>query len=125
MRSRCPTKLPWLACTLAFACAGPTLAQPLPLSFEASPDMYKIAAQSDTTRLIEATWKPGQRDKAHRHPANLWYVLTPCSLRFHTPDGVRDITLTPGRSGAQPAVQNHEVENVGQADCRMLMIEPK
>lgn len=39
-------------------------------SFIASPDVYKATAESGDTRVILATWKPGQRDEWQSHPAN-------------------------------------------------------
>lgn len=37
-------------------------------SYVASPDVYKVIAESNNTRVILATWKPGQRDAWHSHP---------------------------------------------------------
>ena len=33
-----------------------------------SPDVYKVIAENNNTRVIPATWKPGQRDEWHSHP---------------------------------------------------------
>ena len=45
-----------------------TMAQDAPIAPEASPDVYKILAENDQMRVIEATWKPGQKDNFHSHP---------------------------------------------------------
>ena len=116
--------LVWLVCACA-AYSAAAVAQPVPLSFRASPDVYKVAAENDQHRMIEGTWKPGQRDKAHGHPAYFFYWLTPCTLRFHSPVGARDVTIAAGRAGHADAVPTHEVENIGPADCKVLMFEPK
>ena len=111
---------------LALGAGGTALAQSTELSFKASPDVYKVAAENDQYRVIEAKWKPGQRDKMHSHPAHLYYWLTPCTVRWYLPDGsTRDVTVESGRSGSSPAVAAHEVQNIGKTACTILMFEPK
>jgi len=36
--------------------------------YKASPDVYKVIAESDEVRVILATWPPGAKDKMHSHP---------------------------------------------------------
>ena len=94
--------------------------------FKASPDVYKVVAENDQYRVIEAKWKPGQRDKMHSHPAHLYYWVTPCTIRWYLPDGkTRDVTVESGRAGTGQPVAAHEVENLTKADCTILMFEPK
>lgn len=93
------------ALSLGLLALGPAHAQTLPRSFVASPEIYKVLAQNDQYKVIAVTWKPGQKDALHAHPANAVYYLTDCSLRIYAPDGSpRD---------AQP-----------KADCRLVMFEP-
>lgn len=106
--------------------AGPLRAQTLPRSYEASPDVYKLAAESEQMRIIKVVWKPGQKDKFHSHPAAGTYFLTACSLRFEFPDGSkRDSVQTAGTASARPPIASHAVENIGQADCELVMFERK
>lgn len=58
---------------LAVLASGSALAQGLPRSFEASPDIYKVIAEDTRYRIIAVTWKPGQRDQLHSHPASAVY----------------------------------------------------
>ena len=77
------------ACALAaFGVAGTSMAQFVGRDFIASPGVYKVVAENDQYRIVEGTWKPGQRDQIHSHPAMLWYWTTDCSIRFHQPDGM-------------------------------------
>lgn len=47
-------------CTLLMT--GPfALAKDAPPSYKAFPEVYKLVGESDQFRVIEATWKPGQR----------------------------------------------------------------
>jgi len=114
-----------LATSLALA-AGMAMAQPVPLSFQASPDIYKVLAESDQFRVVEVNWKPGQRDVAHGHPAAASYFVTDCTLRFFNPDGTtRDGNRPAGHGAVQKPIVSHEVQNVGNADCRLIMFEMK
>ena len=100
-------------------------AQELPRSFVASPDIYKVIAQDAQFKVIAVTWKPGQKDVAHSHPANAVYYLTDCSLRLHAPDGTsRDVQPRAGSAIVQRPIPGHVLENIGTADCRLIMFEP-
>ncbi len=116
------------ACGMALGLAGggSLQAQTVEASFKASPEVYKVIAENDGFRLIQATWKPGQRDAMHSHPANLHYWLTPCTIRWHMPDGsTRDNNPAAGQAGSGQPVIAHSVENISKSDCTILMIEPK
>jgi hypothetical protein len=58
-----------------------------PRAYVASPEVYQVIAQDDETKVILATWKPGQRDQWHSHPPRAEYFLTGCEARVHTPEG--------------------------------------
>lgn len=115
-----------LAGVLFTSLAGTSLSQTVAADYVASPDVYKVAAEDDRYRMVEGTWKPGQRDAFHSHPAALFYWVTPCSLRFHLPDGtVRDAKVLAGQAGSQIAVASHSVENTSKSECKVVMLEPK
>jgi quercetin dioxygenase-like cupin family protein len=106
----------------AVACLAQTAAP----DFTASPDIYRVRAENDKFRVIEAIWKPGQRDQFHSHPTKSTYWVTDCSARFHRPDGsTYNMTFSAGTSGIEPPVDSHSVENVGQSDCKAVMFELK
>lgn len=114
-----------LSIALLLAPAGAAQAQPLPRSFAASPDIYKVIAQNEQYKVIAVTWKPGQKDVLHSHPANAVYYLTDCSLRIHAPDGSsRDAQPRAGAAIVQAPIPGHVLENVGGTDCRLVMFEP-
>ena len=76
----------WLLAAGGLGLSGQAIAQGQPRSFEASPDVYKVIAQNDTYKVIEVTWKPGQRDQMHSHPASAVYYLTDCTCLLYTSD---------------------------------------
>ena len=97
----------------------------LPRSYVASPDIYKVLAQNDQFQVIDVRWQPGQRDVMHSHPASGVYYLTDCQLRLHAPDGTsRDVAPKAGMAITQPPIPAHVLENIGAADCRLVMFEP-
>ena len=110
---------------LAALTTGTVLAQGLPRSFEASPDIYKVIAENAQYRVIAVTWKPGQRDQLHSHPASAVYYLTDCSVRVHMPDGTsRDFNPRSGTAIVQAPIPGHVLENTGASECKIIMFEP-
>lgn len=106
---------------------GFAVAQAVPHSLVASPDIYKVIAENEQYRVIEVTWKPGQRDQVHSHPASAVYYPMDCTLRGFDSSGTA-IGSRENRAGTaivQPPIPAHSVENVGKVDCRLIMFEPK
>ena len=110
----------------ALCFAGSALAQAVPPGFVASPDIYKVIAENDKYRVIEVTWKPGQKDLAHSHPDAAVYYLTNCTLRNQFPGRApMEGSPIPGTARVQGPIASHTVENIGSTDCRLIMFEPK
>lgn len=112
------------AATLLGAVMAQT-AQPLPRSIAASPDIYRVLAEDARYKVIEVVWKPGQRDVMHSHPASAVYYLTDCHLRIHAADGAtREARPKAGAAIVQQPITAHALENIGSADCKLVMFEP-
>ncbi len=110
-----------LATSAAWAQAPAT-----PPGFVASPEIYKVIAENDKYRIIEVTWKPGQKDKAHSHPDAGVYNLTSCTLRNTIGDKPpHEGTIPAGAARINPPIASHTIENIGNAVCKVLMFEPK
>ncbi len=93
----------------------------------ASPEVYKVIAENDSVRVVAATWKPGQRDVMHSHPAIGIYILSDCEkMRVHYADGTsKDWSAKSGTAGANAPVTSHAIENIGDTECRTIFFEPK
>jgi quercetin dioxygenase-like cupin family protein len=118
---RCLLALSLTATQVALAQTAPT-----PPDHVASPEVYRVRAETDQHRLVVGTWKPGQRDAFHSHPAMVYYWVTDCVVRFHMPEGQsRDMTLSAGTAGVQAPVASHAVENIGTTECKVVMFEAK
>ena len=101
-------------------------AQSAPLSYTASPDVYKLLAENDQFRIILQTSKPGQRDKMHSHSALAGYRLSDCTSRLYAADGkYTDSVRKRGETFLLPAVQSHSFENTGKTVCEAVIIERK
>jgi quercetin dioxygenase-like cupin family protein len=117
-------------CSVSFVLAAVSetaMAQVGPPSWTVSPDVYKVVAEDGHFRVVEATWKPGQRDQFHSHPpGGFFYYVTDCSILLHSADGRTDkVTHSAGEAGSQPAVDSHWVENAGRETCKVVVFEPK
>jgi hypothetical protein len=114
---------------LAVVLTGPhaAWAQATPRSYAASPDVYKVIAENEQYRIIEATWKPGHRDAWHSHGSIVAsYSLTGCTSRLHTPDGkVTDNTARAGGAAFRTHAPSHSFENIGKTECKAILFEPK
>lgn len=117
-----------MACSIALG-AAPSIAEDVPTAPEASPDVYKILAENDQFRVIEATWQPGQEDNFHSHPADrVSLYQTDCKLRLTKPDGTyRDANPKAGKAKARTGkpVKSHKAKNIGDNVCVIRIVELK
>ena len=118
----------FLAITLVLG-AGPSFAENAPPGPEVSPDVYKIKAENDQWRVMEATWQPGQEDIFHYHPGDrVSLIQTDCDLRLTKPDGTF-IEKSPkaGKAIARTGkpVASHKAKNIGDKVCTIIIVELK
>lgn len=122
-----------------FFCAvltGLFLAQPVaiandnaPPAHESSPEVYKILAENDQFRVIEAIWQPGQEDNFHSHtPDRVSLYQTDCTLRLTNSDGSSRVAKP--RAGTAKArtdkpVNSHKAKNLGDQVCVIRILELK
>ena len=112
-------------CTALLA-APLALAEEAPPSYIAFPDVYKLVHENDQFRVVEATWRPGQKDAMHSHLPAVIYWITDCQLTAEIPGGKRiEGTQKGGTSVINPAVAGHVATNRGQDTCKALLVERK
>lgn len=109
----------------AFGVMGTVIAEEFPRSFVASPEIYKVVASIDQYKVIEITFKPGQRDHFHSHKMFVFYFLTDCALREIMPDGTFTVFpfIQAGTAATGQSAKLHSFENMGQSECKMLHFE--
>ncbi|MBE7939906.1 MULTISPECIES: cupin domain-containing protein [Ramlibacter] len=113
---------------LAAACAqAAAIAQTAPPAAQASPGVYKVLAENDQFRIELATWKPGEKDNMHSHPASAVYRLSDCTARLTGPDGkvLGEGEAKAGSAALQPPIAAHSLENIGKTECQILIVERK
>jgi len=102
-------------------------AQMAPKHYRVEPAVYKVIAENERFRVIEATWQAGQRDAWHSHSGmEAAYRLTDCTSRIYTPDGkYRDVEAEAGSVNFNPPIGVHSFEKRGPGGCRALIVERK
>ena len=117
---------------LAFAAiisAAPsaTFAQEAPPSYKADPSVYQVIFEDQNFRVIEATWKAGEKDKPHSHPIpSVVYPLTGCTIKLTSADGkTRVVHSKVGHALAVPIERSHTAMNLTHHTCRALLVERK
>ena len=120
-----------VAATLVLVAAGgwptPAPAQDAPPSHVADPGVYKVITENAQFRVVQAVWKPGQRDAPHSHPATAVYYQTSCTLQSFGPDGSPrgGGPIGEGTVFMQDPTPAHAIQNTGARECRVLIFERK
>ncbi|MDH3762503.1 MAG: hypothetical protein OEU50_16090 [Gammaproteobacteria bacterium] len=127
---------PGLSLLLILGFLGLTLVQPVVLANDnappahvASPEVYKVLAENDQFRVIEAIWQPGQEDYFHSHtPDRVSLYQTDCTLRLTNADGSSRVGKP--KAGTAKArtgkpVKSHKAKNLGDQVCIIRIVELK
>jgi quercetin dioxygenase-like cupin family protein len=87
------------------------------------PSIYQVLADSNTIRVIMATYQPGQTSKLHRHPHYISYVLEGGKTEIIEKDGTKhDGELIAGTSAVFKGSE-HVFKNIDTVSWKVLMIE--
>lgn len=84
-----------------------------------------LKLENARVRVLEATLKPGDKEKLHSHPAYLLYVIEGGKVRNHATDGtVSDAELKTGDVIYREPL-THWAENIGDTTIRLELVELK
>lgn len=84
-----------------------------------------LRLENPRMRVLEATLKPGDKEKTHSHPAYVIYVIAGGKVRMHGTDGtVTEAEFKTGEVLYRDAV-THWAENIGDTTIRLELIELK
>jgi hypothetical protein len=135
-RVECGWIKPGLSLLLIPGFLGLIMAQPAALANDnappahvASPEVYKILAENDQFRVIEAIWQPGQEDNYHSHtPDRVSLYQTDCTLKLTNADGSSRVGKP--KAGTAKArtgkpVKSHKAKNLGDQVCIIRIVELK
>ena len=85
-----------------------------------------LKLENTRVRVLEATIKPGDKEKAHSHPAYVIYVIQGGKYRNHAQDGtVTDGEFRTGDVIYRDPITQHWAENVGDTTIRLELVELK
>lgn len=81
--------------------------------------------ENSRVRVLEATLKPGDKEKTHSHPAYVIYVIEGGRVRTHGADGsVVEADFKTGDVIYRESV-THWAENIGKTTIRLELVELK
>jgi beta-alanine degradation protein BauB len=86
-----------------------------------------IAVKLDNprVRVLDATLKPGEKEKTHSHPTSVVYVIEGGKIRNHASDGtVSEAELKAGDVLYRDPL-THWAENIGSTTLRLVLVELK
>jgi quercetin dioxygenase-like cupin family protein len=84
-----------------------------------------LKLENSRVRVLEATLKPGDKEKTHSHPAYVIYVIAGGKVRNHATDGtVSESEFRPGDVIYRDPI-THWAENIGDTTIRLELIELK
>jgi quercetin dioxygenase-like cupin family protein len=85
----------------------------------------RILLENPRLKIYEMHLAPRQKNEMHSHPAYVSYLLTDARLRIEYADGTNeDRGYKAGEAGYRQA-QQHTIENMGDEDVRIVIIELK
>lgn len=90
-----------------------------------APGHYKVLLENDRVRVLEITYKPGEKAPMHSHPASVLYYLSNFKARFTFPDG-----KTANIEGKKGVAEWHEAfthaaENIDSTEIHLIEVELK
>ena len=85
-----------------------------------------LKLENPRVRVLEATLKPGDKEKTHSHPAYVIYVIQGGKYRNHAADGtVTDAEFHTGDVIYRDPISQHWAENTGDTTIRLELVELK
>lgn len=87
-------------------------------------NVYKFKMENDQVRVLNATFKPGNKAVMHNHPDHLVYVLEGGKMKL-TSQGKTDTLELKAGDAVFLKAQLHEAENIGKTTIALLVVELK
>jgi len=90
-----------------------------------APKHYKVLLENERVRVLEITYKPGEKAAMHSHPATVNYYLGNFKAKFTFPDGkTADIEGKKGLAEWHEAF-THAAENIDTTEIHLIAVELK
>ena len=76
-------------------------------------------------RILRCAFPPNVGHERHFHPPHYVYVLSGGRVRVTNAAGTQEVETKTGTGRMSPAIEWHEVLNVGETTTTYLIVEPK
>jgi quercetin dioxygenase-like cupin family protein len=90
------------------------------------PDMYKVLLENDRVRVLEWTFKPGDKEPPHTHPEMVTYLLAGGKRQAYGADDklLNERDMKAGQAFWSPPVK-HWLVNTGTTEIKAIIVEIK
>lgn len=90
------------------------------------PDMFVVKLENDRVRVLEWTFRPGEKELMHTHPEMITYILSGGKRTANGPDGklLGERELKAGDT-FWSAPTKHWLENTGTTEIKAIIVEIK
>ncbi len=90
------------------------------------PDTCSVKLENERVRVLEWTFKPGDKEPMHTHPEYVIYCLAGGKVRLYGPDGkvLREREWKAGDTSWSGPVK-HMTENIGSTEIHAIIVEFK
>ena len=85
----------------------------------------RVKLENDRVRVLEATLKPGDKERMHSHPSYVVYVIEGGKVRNHAVDGKTTETELKSGEVLYRDPLTHWAENIGTTTMHMILVELK
>ena len=90
-----------------------------------APEVYKATIDNEQVRVLDVHLKPGGKSAMHSHPGYVAIALTPCKVKFTSPDGKSQVAEFKAGEASWRDAETHGAENVGKSECHVTNVEIK
>ena len=90
-----------------------------------APTVFKQVIDNNRMRVLEATFRPGEKVGLHSHPDHMIYMLTPGTLIVKPPGRTPYEMTSKTGEAIYLAAQTRALENEGDKAVRALIVELK
>ena len=84
-----------------------------------------VKLENPRVRVLEATLKPGDKEKTHSHPAYVIYVIEGGKVRNYATDGTTSEAVFKAGDVLYRDPLTHSAENIGDTTIRLVLVELK
>jgi len=113
----------WLALAAGIVVALPAVAQD---AVQVSPRINKVLVDNASVRVVKSTFKPGDAEGTHTHPAG-WYIVTRGgTLTVTSADGkTEEWKAKTGEQAWMDGEGAHTAKNTGKSTFEYIFVEAK